>query len=132
MTRPTNFGLAALAVLVAVAAGFIAPAVWAQDNRFVAGFEDLPLMPGLEQGKDSGTVFDTPAGRVIEAYAEGSVMAADVDAFYAKTLPQLGWRQISDRRYRREGEILEITPHRGDRASVGVRFYLSPEGAAQP
>jgi len=132
MTHPRNFGLAALFVLVAIAAGFIASAAWAQDNRFVAGFEDLPLMPGLEQGKDSGTVFDAPAGRVIEAYAEGAVAAADVDAFYAKTLPQLGWRQMSERRYRREGEILEITPHRGDKASVRVRFYLSPEGAAQP
>ena len=89
-------------------------------------------MPGLEQGKDSGTVFDSPAGRVIEAYAEGSVAAADVDAFYAETLPQLGWRRMSERRYRREGEILEITPHRADKASVRVRFYLSPEGAAQP
>lgn len=125
MTHPRFFGLAALVV-------FIASAAWAQDNRFVAGFEDLPLMPGLEQGEESGTVFDTPAGRVIEAYAEGSVAAAEVDAFYAKTLPQLGWRPMSERRYRREGEILEITPHRGDKAPVRVRFYLSPEGAAQP
>jgi len=125
MTHPRFFGVAALVV-------FIASAAWAQDNRFVAGFEDLPLMPGLEQGKDSGTVFDSPAGRVIEAYAEGSVAAADVDAFYAETLPQLGWRRMSERRYRREGEILEITPHRADKASVRVRFYLSPEGAAQP
>jgi len=132
MTLLKKSGVTASLVLVAVLAGRIVSPALAQDNRFVAGFEDLPLMPGLEQGEDSGTVFDSPSGRVIEAYAEGPVSPADVDAFYAKTLPQLGWRQVSERRYHREGEILEITPHRGDQASVRVRFYLSPEGAAPP
>lgn len=89
-------------------------------------------MPGLDQTTDSGTVFDTPAGRVIEAYAGGPVAIGDVDAFYAKTLPQLGWHPLSARRYRREGEILEITPRPADKALIRVRFYLSPEGAGQP
>lgn len=126
---PQRFNGRAFSFLCAVAAALVSTAAAAQDSRFVAGFEDLPLMPGLAQGQDTGTVFDTPAGRVIEAYADGSVAAADVDAFYAQTLPQLGWRQLSDHRYRREGEILEITPRQGDTALVRVRFYLSPEGA---
>lgn len=97
------------------------------DRGFVTGFEDLPLMPGLTQVADAGTVFDTPSGRIVEAYANGRVAAQDVAAFYARTLPQLGWQRISDYRYRREGELLdlEIRAAGGD-GSTAVRFYLAP------
>lgn len=102
-------------------------------GQFVSGFEDLPLMPGLVQIKDAGTVFDTPSGRIIEAYADGQVTPTDVASFYARTLPQLGWRQVSQNRYRREGEVLdlEITPGSGpggggNAARTKVRFYLAP------
>lgn len=96
------------------------------ERGFVAGFEDLPLMPGLTQNADAGTVFDTPSGRIVEAYADGEVAAADVAAFYARTLPQLGWRKISDRRYRREGEHLDLEI-RGRGGKTTVRFYLAPD-----
>ena len=36
-------------------------------------------------------VFDTPAGRIVEAVASGAVTRDEVLAFYAETLPQLGW-----------------------------------------
>jgi hypothetical protein len=111
----------ALAVILASAAG-------AEDSagKFVAGFEDLPLMPGLTQAAGSATVFDSPSGRVIESYAEGNVDKPAVMDFYAKTLPQLGWRQIAPYRFKREGEVLEITPKKAEKTLVRVRFYLSP------
>jgi len=104
-------------------------------ESFVAGFEDLPLMPGLTQITGQGVVFDTPSGRIVEAYAEGPVAAAQVLSFYARTLPQLGWRRVRDSRYRREGEelSLDVTEARpkGDAGAppgprVTVHFYLSP------
>lgn len=99
----------------------------AEDERgFVAGFEDLPLMPGLTQVTDAGTVFDTPSGRIVDAYANGAVAAEDVAAFYARTLPQLGWQRISDHRYRREGERLDLEI-RGGNGPTTVRFYLAPD-----
>jgi hypothetical protein len=112
------------APLSAAAAG--APA---EPGGFVSGFEDLPLMPGLAQTAEPATVFDTPSGRVVEAFADGSVEARAVDAFYAETLPQLGWRRLSARRYAREGEHLdvEVTPGAGDKARTAVRFYLAPD-----
>lgn len=87
-------------------------------------------MPGLAQVTDRATIFDAPAGRVVEAYAEGAVGRDAVRAFYARTLPQLGWRADGADRYAREGETLRLefpeawpdsAPNR-----LLVRFFLSP------
>ncbi|HLF59291.1 MAG TPA: hypothetical protein VI732_06640 [Alphaproteobacteria bacterium] len=124
-------------VALAAAAGWALPATATAGDAgstahsgFVSGFEDLPLMPGLIQVADAGTVFDTPSGRVVEAFADGPVAVEEVDAFYAETLPHLGWRRLSAHRYRREGELLdlEITARQGgDKARTTVRFYLAPD-----
>lgn len=118
--------LFALILAAAPAAGLAAEG----DRGFVTGFEDLPLMPGLTQVSDAGTVFDTPSGRIVEAYANGRVAAPDVAAFYARTLPQLGWQPVSDHRYRREGELLDVEIRGGaGEDSTTVRFYLAPNAA---
>jgi hypothetical protein len=117
-------GIVAAAALVAV------PLLAADKGAgFISGFEDLPLMPGLTQVPDAGTMFDTPSGRVVEAYAKGKVAVADVAAFYDKTLPHLGWKKVTAHRYRREGEVLDLEigdgKGSGD-APTTVRFYLAP------
>jgi hypothetical protein len=100
-------------------------------QAFVAGFEDLPLMPGLTQILDAGVVFDTPSGRIIEAYAEGPVGREEVAAFYARTLPQLGWQAVRGTQYLREGERLRVEISGGEESQAGVpvtvRFYLLPD-----
>jgi len=128
-----------LAGMAAAALFIFAPAASAvgndQDGRFVAGFEDLPLMPGLTQVTDAGIMFDTPSGRIVEAYANGKVPAKDVAAFYARTLPHLGWKKLSDYRYRREGEVLDLEIGKGGSGEDGrttVRFYLAPNESASP
>lgn len=127
---------AALAWTLGTAALASPPARAAEEGAgaaqpFVAGFEDLPLMPGLTQIPDAGVVFDTPSGRIVEAYAEGPVAREEVTAFYARTLPQLGWEPAGEARYRREGELLrlEFTEAGGAQpgASLTVRFYMAPE-----
>jgi hypothetical protein len=127
--------LATVAVFCVVAFAGLAPAMAGTEEgeaggSFVAGFEDLPLMPGLIQVADAGVVFDTPAGRIVEAYAEGAVASADVAAFYARTLPQLGWRRVDAGEYRREDELLRLEISGSDgpaETTVTVRFYLSPD-----
>lgn len=126
-----------VAVAVIAAAAWPAPAARAADGgtdpaeAFVAGFEDLPLMPGLRQLDDAGMVFDAPSGRVVEAWAQGPVTSAEVVAFYDETLPQLGWRPLGGARYRREGELLQLEITAGAGAEAGapitVRFYLAPD-----
>ena len=126
-------GLLRAALFALALAPAAAPAA---ENAFLAGVEDLPLMPGLAEIADAATVFDAPQGRIVESYAAGTVAAAEIRSFYAQTLPQLGWTavdagQAGPLEFRREGErlTLEITPGQttsGAKATT-VRFTLAPQ-----
>ena len=111
------FGLAMMALLGLSAAS---------QTRFLSGAEDLPLMVGLEETADDALVFDTPGGRLIEASATGTLNAAQVTAFYAETLPQLGWHALEENGFAREGELLRIELTERDGA-LKVRFTITPE-----
>lgn len=114
-------------LLVGLAAAFLialaAPA--ARADGFVAGMDDVPLMPGLTVLKDAGLAFDDEAGRVVESYAYGAVTKDEVLAFYGETLPQLGWQASGRGIYGREGEILRLEFLAGG-PPLTVRFFLSP------
>lgn len=109
---------------------FVPPALAA--DVFVAGVNDLPLMPGLTSQAADSTVFDAPSGRIVETWAQGSVTQQAVLSFYRTTLPQLGWSAAGPDLFRREGETLRLefpaSGPRGNRASgtLLIRFYLSP------
>lgn len=115
-----NISITVLTVFAAV------PAAPAQQAGFVAEVEDLPLMPGLSQIEDAGLIFDTPAGRIVEVYAQGPVPRPAVLAFYRMTLPELGWRAAGKAEFRREGETLALDFLPGGDALI-VRFTLTPE-----
>ena len=122
MLRPRRpFAAHALAVVVLA---FVATASAA--DGFVPGIADLPLMPGLGAAADDAFVFDSPSGRIVQASATGAVTRARVEAFYAETLPQLGWRR-DGAGWRREGEVLRLEIA-AEGAAVTVRFDLSPAG----
>jgi hypothetical protein len=104
----------------------VRPATADDTPRFIAGTEDLPLMPGLSELTGSGFAFDTANGRIVEAYATGEVAEDEVLRFYAETLPQLGWEQASPRGFRREGERLSIDFVAGGKP-ITVHFSLAPE-----
>ena len=123
-----------LAVMVVTALGVCARPAAAQGGAFVSDIEDLPLMPGLTEAVDEGMVFDTAAGRIVEAYAAGAVTRAQVVAFYAATLPQLGWTRSAETVFRREDETLVLEfpppdPPAPRRPVLTVRFSLSPSAA---
>ena len=112
---------AAAALLIACAAA--APAA----DAFLAGLDDVPLMPRLTELADARVKFDSAAGRVVEAIAVGAVAPADVLAFYARTLPALGWRWESEATWSREGERLRIEfPRPRSGGEIAVRFFLAP------
>lgn len=131
---PHRNSLAALALLGALAlpaaplAGAGPGAAQAAEPapRFVAGIEDLPLMPGLNELTGSGFAFDSVTGRIVEAYATGDLAQQQVLDFYAETLPQLGWVQASPYGFKREGERLSIDFVKGGHP-LTVRFNLAPE-----
>ena len=93
--------------------------------EFLAGFADLPLMPGLQAVDEAGLVFDSPSGRIAEAYAAGAVSRQAVTEFYQSTLPALGWAEKSANRFEREGEELTIDFFEAD-AGITVRFTSAP------
>ena len=99
-------------------------------DMFLSVAEDVPVMPGLAEDRTAALVFDKPAGRIVTAEARGAVSRNVVLAFYAQTLPQLGWTLLSETRFQREAEILQldISPPGGTGAgsSITVRFELTP------
>lgn len=97
----------------------------ARADQFVAGTEDIPLMPGLNPVRGSSLVFDKPEGRIVEAEAQGAVSRGKVLAFYVATLPQLGWRKIGGSRWQRDAEHLTLDFH-GRNGHLTVGFTISP------
>ncbi len=125
--RLAGLAVTFLLALSALGARGPAPAALAGEAAaFMAGVADLPLMPGLAEVPDAGVVFDKPAGRIVEAYAEGAVSRAAVTAFYISTLPNLGWRAKAEALFQREGELLRLG-FMGDDGALVVRFTLQPE-----
>ena len=109
----------------------LAPAVGAaQDTRYFEALPDLPVMPGLAEAEAAGIAFDKPGGRIVTLYASGGATPASVLAFYAETLPALGWREIDRQTWLREGERLSLEASRDARVRRGetvARFTLAPE-----
>jgi hypothetical protein len=110
-----------------------APGVaWAQEaDRFLSAAEDVPLMPPLVETQ-SPVLFDSDAGRVSRTEASGAADPARVRAFYAETLPALGWRKEGEDRYVREAQRLSISIrllNDGRPGDVLVAFTLVEAGA---
>jgi len=103
----------------------------ARADEFVAGTEDLPLMPGLHTVAGKSLAFDKPEGRIVEAQARGALARAKVRDFYDTTLPQLGWSAAGADRWQREGEVLRID-YGGKDGDLVVGFTLSPQQEPRP
>jgi len=104
----------------------LALAAPARAADFVAGTEDVPLMPGLAPVDGATLAFDKPEGRIVEAKAHGKLARAGVRDFYGATLPQLGWSAGGGDVWRREGEVLRLD-FRGRDGDLTVGFTLSPQ-----
>jgi hypothetical protein len=104
---------------------------FAHAEEFLSVLDDMPLAPGLTELADQAANFDTPAGRIVDATAEGQVDPKTVTAFYDKTLPALGWVQAGAGRFTRDHEQLTISvmPEQAAKGRVTARFSLRPNGA---
>ena len=101
-----------------------APGQAAADSRFAEAIPDLPLMHGLVE-QPGAVVFDKPSGRIVEMEASGPLSQPEVEAFYRRTLPSLGWEPAGAMLYRRGQEQLRLVFQPGAER-VTVRFVLSP------
>jgi hypothetical protein len=100
--------------------------------EYFAEIADLPVADGLAEQQDKSTVFDAPMGRIVTAYATGTVAADSVLDFYDDALPALGWEKSGEGTFRRKNETLKIDVFGGDGGSpVNVSFTLSAESQPQ-
>lgn len=99
--------------------------VWSTE-KFITGFSDLPIMPGMQELPDANISFYTASGRIVEAFAKTEQNGEKILSFYKNVLPQLGWRVENDTTFVRDTEIL-ILNLRKDRDSVIVQFSLKPQ-----
>ena len=112
-------------LVLAVLPLFLFAALPLRAEEFVAGTEDVPLMPGLKPLPNSDVVFDKPEGRIVEARAEGAVSREKVEAFYAASLPALGWKAVGRDVWQRDAERLRLE-FTGSAGKLAVGFTLSP------
>lgn len=119
MRTLTSFcGAVALVFLLSIGA--------ARAEGFLSVYDDLPLPAGLREVPESSLSFDTPGGRIVEAYARGPVPPAAVIRYYAATLPQLGWTVTGEQSFKRDDESLRLDIQTEGR-DVVVHFVFAPE-----
>ena len=110
--------------LVASSIGIL-PTISHGNERFVSGFEDLPLMRGMTEATESNVAFDTVHGRVLVSFAQSSEGEEKIIAFYKEALSQLGWKFNRDGEFLRGEEILTID-FLLDGDYLAIRFSLEP------
>ena len=118
--------VAALLLLFAGIAPSHGPA-WGAE--YLKAVSDLPLADGLKEQADKATVFDTPIGRIVNAYATGNVKPEAVLDFYDATLPALGWDRQKAGTYHRKNEILKIDVWGPDEGPSNVSYTLSSQNS---
>ena len=99
---------------------------WAADNvKYLATLNDLPLSAQMKENVDESMVFDIPQGRIVEVIAFTPETKEQVTAFYQKTLPALGWVRDEDLTFHRDREKLVIRINAITKRTI-VQFTLSP------
>ena len=94
-------------------------------ERFINGFNDVPLMVGMTEAIESNVVFDTVQGRILVSFARSRESKDKIIAFYEESLSQLGWEMKEDGRFVRGVEILNVDFF-PDGEYLVVRFSLEP------
>lgn len=87
----------------------------AESSHFITGFEDIPLMNGLQQTETDDFSFGNEEAHYIEAQLVSikNKSFADIKSFYKETLTQLGWKKTKETKkqlsFTRENDTLEIS-----------------------
>ncbi len=95
-------------------------------TTFLHALNDIPVMPGLRELVDESINFDKPEGRIISATAVSDHLKPEmIRAFYAQTLPQLGWQAEKSGAFIRERERLRLNIEVKEGVSI-ARFQVEP------
>ena len=77
-------------------------------HKFLNGFEGIPIFKDMEYVEDSLILFDKVEGRYISSKISGKHPIKEVEEFYKKVLPNLGWNFHKSNIYRRGNQVLEL------------------------
>ena len=96
-----------------------------QAQGFFSTVTDLPLMASMTERTEEALLYDKPGGRIVEVVAEGTASRQATIAFYADTLPQLGWAAAGGG-FERDGERLKILYEQSGNTLI-VRISINPK-----
>ena len=117
----------ALSVLLMVSISAYSANAATGQQSYLHYLPDVPLLPGMTELTDQSVVFDKAEGRVIESVVfAGFISAKDVQNYYNRTLPSLGWSMAGPDRFLRNGEQLIVKWEKVQDGAI-VRFSLSPK-----
>lgn len=117
--------LAIALILIIASTGF------ANSSEFIEGLEDIPIIDNFTQVESENVSFGNEESRLIETYISSKKATFnEVRQFYAKTLPQMGWKVLKNNSevisFERELEVLEIV--RESQKPLLVRITLKSKG----
>ena len=95
-------------------------------SSFLVGLDDIPIYKEMKYVEDSLIMFDKIDGRFVSTEISGNYKKKDVEKFYNKALPNLGWKKIDKGQYQRENEQLELDYRKND-TLLRVIFSVSPK-----
>ncbi len=94
-------------------------------EEFVYGLGDVPIFKDMRSIEDSYILFDKVDGRYLYSETKGKYEILEIQDFYTKVLPNLGWKSYEKNSFVRANEILEIQ-YLVDNEETKVVFIISP------
>ena len=95
-------------------------------EEFVYGLGDVPIFKDMRSIEDSYIIFDKVDGRYLYSEIRGTYEILEIQEYYKKVLPNLGWKLYEKNSFVRADEILEIQ-YLVDNEETKVIFTISPK-----
>ena len=93
---------------------------------FIEGLGDIPIYKQMDHVEDSLILFDKINGRYVSTKTKGKYSQKEVQEFYSKILPNLGWISKKKNFFEREDEWLEIKFFNEEDETVAI-FNIFPK-----
>ena len=95
-------------------------------DQFVSGLGDIPIFKDMRSIEDTYILFDKVEGRYLYSEIKGEYEVLEIQKYYKKVLPNLGWKSLQKNSFARGSEILEIQ-YLIENEETKVVFTISPK-----
>tara|TARA_B100001029_G_C15018425_1_gene428919 strand:+ start:932 stop:1318 length:387 start_codon:yes stop_codon:yes gene_type:complete len=120
--QTVNFNMKILIIIFALFSNF---KVFSQEI-FIEGLEDIPIYSEMNYVEDSLILFDKINGRYVSTKTKGKYPQKEVQEFYKKILPNLGWKIKKKNLFERGNERLEIRFSKENDQTIAI-FNIFPK-----